>query len=253
MYLFTVRSFFALLLLASISWHAGAGLIDRGNGLIYDDVLDITWLQDANYGAGSFYDQTSNGNPVGVDLSSDPCCSPASDGLMTWHNAMAWAEDLIYEGYDDWRLPEFEIDTIAVYPNGSLIGAADCMADSLERCTTNEYGYMHRYNLGATPPPFGPGSDTTGDPVSVDGIQFFNVQNYYWSGTESFTSAWAFVFAGGGQGSDVDADWEMAAWAVRDGDSMPETAPVPEPSSTALMALGLLVLGMLRFRKQHRG
>ena len=24
-----------------------AALIDRGNGLIYDDVLDITWLQDA--------------------------------------------------------------------------------------------------------------------------------------------------------------------------------------------------------------
>ena len=26
-----------------------AALYDRGEGLIYDDVLDITWLQDANY------------------------------------------------------------------------------------------------------------------------------------------------------------------------------------------------------------
>jgi hypothetical protein len=28
---------------------AQATLLDRGNGLIYDDVLNITWLQDANY------------------------------------------------------------------------------------------------------------------------------------------------------------------------------------------------------------
>ena len=28
---------------------AGATLIDRGGGLIYDTVLNITWLQDANY------------------------------------------------------------------------------------------------------------------------------------------------------------------------------------------------------------
>ena len=26
-----------------------AELHDRGGGLIYDDVLDVTWLQDANY------------------------------------------------------------------------------------------------------------------------------------------------------------------------------------------------------------
>jgi hypothetical protein len=47
---------------------AGAGLIDRGNGLIYDDVLKITWLQDANYA------QTSGYN---------------ADGLMNWNAAMA--------------------------------------------------------------------------------------------------------------------------------------------------------------------
>lgn len=34
-----------LLLIAT----AHADFLDRGGGLIYDDVLDITWLQDANY------------------------------------------------------------------------------------------------------------------------------------------------------------------------------------------------------------
>jgi hypothetical protein len=32
---------------------ASATLIDRGNGLIYDSELDVTWLQNANV-AGSF-------------------------------------------------------------------------------------------------------------------------------------------------------------------------------------------------------
>ena len=37
---------------------ANAALYDRGNGLIYDDVLDITWLQDANYAKTSGYVKT---------------------------------------------------------------------------------------------------------------------------------------------------------------------------------------------------
>jgi len=48
----------ALALLAGIalSGAAQATLIDRGGGLIYDDVLNITWLQDANYAMTSGYD-----------------------------------------------------------------------------------------------------------------------------------------------------------------------------------------------------
>ena len=34
---------------------ANAALIDRGNGLIYDSYLNITWLQDANYSVTSGY------------------------------------------------------------------------------------------------------------------------------------------------------------------------------------------------------
>ncbi|MDP2823739.1 MAG: hypothetical protein Q8O52_13825, partial [Sulfuritalea sp.] len=33
---------------------AQAALNDRGGGLIYDDVLNITWLADANYAATQF-------------------------------------------------------------------------------------------------------------------------------------------------------------------------------------------------------
>lgn len=46
---------------------AGAGLIDRGGGLIYDDVLDITWLQDANYALTSGYVAANLENDGGFD------------------------------------------------------------------------------------------------------------------------------------------------------------------------------------------
>lgn len=46
---------------------ANAGLIDRGNGLIYDDVLDVTWLQNATL-AGT---------------------------TMNWNDSVAWADSLV--------------------------------------------------------------------------------------------------------------------------------------------------------------
>ncbi len=64
--------------------NAHATLWDRGGGLIYDDDLDITWLQDANYAMTSGYD---------------------SDGKMTWSKAMDWADQLEFGGFYDWRLP----------------------------------------------------------------------------------------------------------------------------------------------------
>ena len=51
----------SLLLFAAISLTqtASAALYDRDNVMIYDDVLDITWLQDANYAQISGYDPDS--------------------------------------------------------------------------------------------------------------------------------------------------------------------------------------------------
>ena len=63
-------------------------LLARGNGMIDDTVLDITWLQDANYAFTSGNDD---------------------DGNMTWYEAVAWADQLVYEGFDDWRLASLSV------------------------------------------------------------------------------------------------------------------------------------------------
>ena len=68
----------------AISSHAI--LIDRGGGMIYSTDMDVTWLQDAKYARTSGYD---------------------ADGLMNWYDAMQWAQNLSYGGYDDWRLPTY--------------------------------------------------------------------------------------------------------------------------------------------------
>ncbi|RJQ14908.1 MAG: DUF1566 domain-containing protein [Nitrospiraceae bacterium] len=70
-------SFTVTIFLLAFASAAEAGLTDRGNGLIYDDDLKITWLQDANY-----YGST-----------------------LTWTDAVSWADSLVFGGFDDWRLP----------------------------------------------------------------------------------------------------------------------------------------------------
>lgn len=80
----TLKTWAAAAALVALSGAAQAGLIDRGDGMIYDDVLKITWLADMNYAKTSGHD---------------------SDGTLNWADAKDWASGLIFGGYSDWRLP----------------------------------------------------------------------------------------------------------------------------------------------------
>ena len=82
----------ALVAALAVSNAAQAALIDRGNGLIYDSVLNITWLQDANLAAINTFGVS------GIDI----------HGRMTWNTAEQWIAAMNaanYKGYHDWRLP----------------------------------------------------------------------------------------------------------------------------------------------------
>src|SRR5881397_3601644 len=77
---------FFFLLTLGFAGGVSATLIDRGNGLIYDDVLNITWVQDAD-----------------LCLTLGDCVNGDASGEMTWDDANTWAANLVYQGFSDWR------------------------------------------------------------------------------------------------------------------------------------------------------
>ncbi len=170
---------------------AGATLFDRGNGLIYDDALDVTWLQDANLGAGSAFD----------DGDSD------SDGRMTWASALAWAGDLVFGGFDDWRIPSMDVND-----DDTVINCHSLQSELV--CRDNEPGYMFGQNLD-----FMPANQNIFRNIQIDGID-------YWSTTllaSNMSQVWTQNV--GGEFNTVDQRSTQYAWAIRDGDVALPSAP----------------------------
>lgn len=105
------------LLLSLNSSIALATLIDRGNGMIYDTELNLTWLSDANYFKTQAASDPNLVNTIIANIGSVPDLYAgthtltasdfnASTGGMTWWGAKAWVKNLKYAGYSDWRLPQ---------------------------------------------------------------------------------------------------------------------------------------------------
>ena len=176
----------AVLMMCILPVSSHAELLDRGGGLIFDTVLNITWLQDANYAKSSGYD---------------------SDGVMDFATAKDWAANLQYNDsvrnvtWDDWRLP----DTLK--PDSSCDNYPT--SSTGYNCEGGEMGHLY-YVDGVTA--FSPGL-------------FTNVEDYeyYWSRTENAPSyVFIFKFANGYQSVDGTGPANVQlAWAVRDGDVGP--------------------------------
>jgi hypothetical protein len=187
-----------------IAGRADAALIDRGTGMIYDTVLNITWLQDANLAAT---------NSFGV---------PGAGSNMTWYTAERWIAAINaahYKGFSDWRLPYISVEAGAGPFDGSPV---DCSLATELACRDNEYGYMYYHNLGGK----------TGDNLNGNQGPFTNIQPIYWSGTRyNSTIAWDFFPFSGFQGLGINGTHLLAGWAVRPGDD----PALPEPSSGVLL------------------
>jgi len=232
----------SILLLVSIG--SNAGLINRGSGMIYDDVLDITWLQNANL----------------------------SGSLLNWSSSTQWASDLTYGGYDDWRLPTltpFNSSNLNNFNSTfSFNGTTDRGFNTVG--SNSELAYMFHSNLNNisffSPSGSGsqPGSEVFNssfiDADSGVSYSFENIQTSYWTNIAHYpitNAAWGFNFrtfnsSATGEQQLLGLSSDLAAWAVRDGDvasTLTPTVDVPEPSTLAIFALSIIGLTLSRAKK----
>jgi hypothetical protein len=201
-----------------VSGVSHAALIDRGGGLIYDDVLDVTWLRDTQHAVTSGFSTTPQ---------------------LTFGQAQAFADGLEYYDrvrdvtWNDWRLPGVSPTASAGYdPTGA----------------SSELGYMYYVNLGLSPIYLQDGKGTVKTDVFVD-----LTNRGYWTGSvlKPDKSIWVFLF-GYGNLTTTGAGDLGRVWLVRDGDVGAPPASVPEPGTLALFAAALLALIFVRRRLNTR-
>lgn len=215
---------------------ANAALFDRGHGIYYDDVLNVSWLQDANYARSQY---VSSAGAFGD-----------ADGKMNWNEATTWANSLNFAGYDDWRLPSVSpVNGTDFNLTYSDTGSTD-FGYNLGK-PSSELAYMHYSNLknASLYAPFGVRNgcgNNLPDQCMLNTLPFTNVQPAeYWTGTEiapGSDSVFHFNTAIGLQYGSTKTGDERFAWAVRDGD----VTAVPEPKSLLMMLFGFLSLLIFR-------
>ncbi|MDZ4401401.1 hypothetical protein [Prosthecobacter sp.] len=219
---------FSALLLTSTTTHAA--LHDMGGGLLYDDVMDVTWLQDADYA------RTSGFKP---------------NGKMPFADAVKWASELVYhdpvrnKDITGWRLPK--VGPVA----GDKINGRFCFDGSSDEgygitSPRSELAYMFYVNLGLkgyysakgdiqATDCGAAGNGKSGFTADVGLVKNFK-SHIYWSGTsvEPYTdrNAWIFDTTFGYQNFYNKNDM-LSPWPVHDG-NVAGVAPKVSDKSAAV-------------------
>jgi len=239
---------------------AHAALVSRlGGDALYDDVLDITWLSNANLALTNQFGLT-----LSTIASDDTANTVGSTGRMTWDNANAWIAGMNsanYLGFNDWRLPTLSpINGTSFQTNLTNNGSSDFGYGATgigwqdgSNNPVSEMGHLYYSTLGnlgkCTPDNGDPSGCTQQAGFGLNNVgQFTNLESSdYWSGLEfapSNSVALKFRFRIGRQGG-VTKDNTFFALAVRPGD----VSAVPVPAAVWLFGSGLLGLVGVARRK----
>lgn len=163
--------------------------------MIYDTDLDVTWLQDASYARTSGFD---------------------ADGFMSWDDAQAYVASLVYQGFDDWRLP-----SARDYLDGTLPPAGN-------HVTQSEMGHLYFIELGNAQ---GGPMNNIGPFVNVENTSFPGPDRYWLAEEDENNPGLAYIFRMSNSYQGVDAKGsQFSVWPVRDG-------MAPEPGTLVLMTL----------------
>lgn len=199
---------------------AQAALHDRGGGLLYDDVLNVTWLQDADYVVTSGF---------------------AKDNAIDWANANRWVKDLVYHDpvrnvdITGWRLPKVRpIDGKAFTGKFSVDGSSDEGYNIVS--PNSEMAYMFHVNLGLKSYYDKTGMVTKDFGAGRNGKEWAKFEtvgpvknlrsSIYWTGTPCppYFNAWQFHMGTGCQ--NFYNQWDrLCVWAVHDGDVTAQPKP----------------------------
>jgi hypothetical protein len=232
----TLKTWVAAAAMVAMTGAAQAALIDRGGGMIYDTTRNITWLADMNYAVTSGYAAANAGGTGGSVI--------VANGRMGWNAAVAWADQLDFGGFSDWRLPTLNLAD-ATCTGGFGVGIGyNCTGGELSGLFVTDLGNKENESV----------LNHTGDTAQqiANLALFSNVQDIlaYWSGTEyapGHVLAGDFSPAVGSQGYSPK-DRASYAVAVRPGDV---AAAVPEPQTLALALLALGATMVVRRRRLH--
>lgn len=188
----------------------------------YDVQQDLSWLADANLRATL--------GLVNVDR-------PTFLGSVSWGQAVSWAQSLNVHGVSGWRLPLGFLGTPAC-SHPDVPCEVSLMDSELARLDAQFSGSGPFLNLGATNA-YWLGNTWTN--VLSDGTPVQSHPGPFFVG--------AYGFNGAHYRTD-ELNTFALAWAVHDGD-IGSIAAVPEPSTYAVMTLGLAFVGLVARRNKR--
>lgn len=246
------------------------GDIGNGHEAVYDDVLDITWLANANLAATSPFTVSGVG----------------ANGTMSWDTANTYINTLnanSYFGINTWRLPTFApVDGSSIVLTISYDGSTDNgfqisapvdptynQSGQSANFTGNELAYHYYQNLSAIGNCSGIGSDNTYGCISdtISGVDdatntenlalFQDIQNgVYWTGIAHPTdplSAFTFFSSDGSQSTFLKFIG-YSVWPVANGDhgdSLVEETNVPTLPFAGIILLAATLLTIYTRRSSN--